>query len=603
MTDQIRARGPDSSGSWVDGEAGLALGHRRLSILELSSAGSQPMSSASGRYVLVYNGEIYNHLRIRDQLPKHQPYRGHSDTETLLRAFEAWGIEEALRQAGGMFALACWDRRDRVLTLARDRMGEKPLYYGWQGAGVARSLLFGSELKAITCHPAFERKIDQTAVAGYLERLCVPSTASIWQGIGKVPPGCVVRFGPDDAEGKMTSFWSVADAIASGKRDPVANPDEALQLVHDRLADAVRDQVLSDVPLGAFLSGGIDSSLIVALMQRSSNARCKTFSIGFEEAAYNEAVHARAVAAHLGTSHTELVVSAARAQEVIPCLPRIYDEPFADSSQIPTFLVSKMASSHVKVALSGDGADELFGGYTRYAKALRAWDRIRAVPAPIRRLGGRLVGSVAPIVPRRLAWAASIANARDLIEFYRGFTNHMPGHNRSQPSGGPFAAARLSPAEQLMASDQVGYLPDDILVKVDRAAMAVSLEVRAPYLDHRVVEASWQLECSIKRRHEQGVTVGKWPLRRLLDRYVPPALTERPKQGFGIPVGEWMRGPLRAWADDLLAPDRIARIGLVDPRSVSATWRAHRSGAADHTEQVWAHAMLSAWYDEHALPY
>ena len=601
MTDQIRSRGPDASGSWLDLDAGIALGHRRLSILELSSAGAQPMVSDSGLYVLVFNGEIYNHLTIRETLAGARSYRGHSDTETLLRAFDAWGIEAALAQTVGMFALACWDRQERTLIFARDRMGEKPLYYGWQGAGEARTLLFGSELKAITCHPAFEGRIDRAAVAGYLERLCVPGSASIWQGVGKVPPGSTIRFSASREAGSQTDFWDLGEAIATAKREPVSDADEALQLVHGRLADAVRGQLLSDVPLGALLSGGIDSSLIVALMQEASGGRSQTFSIGFAEAAYNEADHARAVASHLGTDHHELIVSPASAQQVIPKLPRIYDEPFADSSQIPTFLVSEMARTQVTVALSGDGADELFGGYTRYTKALRAWNRMTAVPTPLRTLGSGLAGLAGGLLPGRIARAGAVAGADNLIDFYRGFTNHAPRGLARQALGSiPLDTAELSPAEQLMAADQIGYLPDDILVKVDRAAMAVSLEVRAPYLDHRVVEASWRLAACLKRRNEHGGTVGKWPLRRLLDRYVPRALIERPKQGFAVPVGEWLLGPLRNWADDLLAHDRLTRMDLVEPRAAAALWRAHRSGRANHAEQIWALAMLSAWHQEHA---
>ena len=602
MTKQIESRGPDSSGGWLDPELGVALGHRRLSILELSPAGAQPMISDSGRYVLVFNGEIYNHLAIRAELGKGAPYRGHADTETLLRAFDALGIEQALRKAVGMFALACWDRKDRVLILARDRMGEKPLYFGWQGAGAARSLLFGSELKAITCHPAFERRIDRGSVASYLQRLCVPGAASIWHGVGKILPGTMVRFRADGSEGESKSYWSVAETIAAAKGEPIEDPHEALEVVHDRLADAVKGQLLSDVPLGAFLSGGIDSSLIVALMQKVGETRCRTFSIGFEEEAFNEADHARAVADHLDTAHTELIVSAAHAQSTIPKLARIYDEPFADSSQIPTFLVSEMARAHVTVALSGDGADELFGGYTRYGKALRAWERVSRIPGPVRRLAGAFANPAAPFLPARLARGMAVADSANLMEFYRSFTSHAARPARVPCGERIFDLELLSPSEQLMASDQVGYLPDDILVKVDRAAMAVSLEVRAPYLDHRVVEASWRLASSIKRRRENGATIGKWPLRRLLDRYVPRALTERPKQGFGIPVGQWLRGPLRSWADDLLATERVARMGLVDARAVAAAWQAHRSGKADLTEQIWALAMLSAWHDEHFSP-
>lgn len=600
MTDRIQSRGPDSSGSWTDPDMGIALGHRRLSILELSPAGSQPMSSNSGRYVLVFNGEIYNHLEIRAGLPEGDPYRGHADTETLLRAFDALGIEAALKRVVGMFALACWDRKDRTLILARDRMGEKPLYYGWQGTGTSRSLLFGSELKAITCHPAFERRIDRASVSAYLERLCVPGDRCIWQGVRKILPGTLARFRAGSENGETISYWSIPQTIDAGKRDLIEDPKEALALVHDRLAEAVRGQLLSDVPLGAFLSGGVDSSLIVALMQVVGNGRSRTFSIGFEEEAFNEADHARAVAAHLATDHTELIVSAAHAQEAIPHLAHIYDEPFADSSQIPTFLVSRLARQHVTVALSGDGADELFGGYTRYGKALNAWQRLDRLPPTIRRLTGALAAPMAPLLPRKLARGAAMARSQNVVEFYHDFTNHDLQPARMPSRGRTLVGQALSPAEQLMAADQMGYLPDDILVKVDRAAMAVSLEVRAPYLDHRVVEASWQLACTIKRREENGAPVGKWPLRRLLDRYVPPQLTERPKHGFGIPVGAWLRGPLRDWADDLLATGRVANMALVDSRAVTATWQAHRSGRADLTEQVWALVMLAAWHGEHA---
>lgn len=597
MTDRIQSRGPDSEGAWLDPAAGIALGHRRLSILELSSAGAQPMISDTQRYVLVFNGEIYNHLAVRAELPQGAPYRGHSDTETLLRAIDAWGFEGALQRCAGMFALACWDRQDRALILARDRMGEKPLYFGWQGSGASRSLLFGSELKALVCHPAFEREIDRAAVTGYLERLCVAGTRSIWKGIAKVRPGTIIRFSTDCPDGRENPFWSVAEAIAKGKAQPVDDAGEALELIHERLAEAVAGQLLSDVPLGAFLSGGIDSSLIVALMQQASGGRARTFSIGFEDESYNEADHARAVAAHLGTAHTDLIVSAAHTQEVIPRLPHIYDEPFADSSQIPTFLVSEMAHEHVTVALSGDGADELFGGYTRYTKALAAWDRLSALPRPLRQAGSAMARQVGSLIPARAARAAAVAGAADLEDFYARFTNHnLPQRPRR---AGAIGHAALSHAEQLIAQDQVGYLPDDILVKVDRAAMAVSLEVRAPYLDHRVVEASWRIDSAIKRRRENGAVTGKWPLRQLLDRYVPRALTERPKHGFGIPVGAWLRGPLREWADDLLDPSRIARAGLVSPRFVTHAWRAHRDGVADKTETVWALVMLSAWHAEH----
>jgi asparagine synthase (glutamine-hydrolysing) len=602
MTDRIQSRGPDAEGAWIDPEAGIALGHRRLSIIELSAAGAQPMMSNSGRYVLVYNGEIYNHLEVRAALADAHPldgYRGHSDTETLLAAFDALGIAEALRRCAGMFALACWDRQERQLILARDRMGEKPLYFGWQGTGPQRSLLFASELKALTCHPAFEGRVDRGAVDGYLARLCVPGTASIWQGIGKVPPGALVRLSAS-APPKSEPYWRLEDVIERANRERIEDADEGLELVAERLAAAVRRQLLSDVPLGAFLSGGIDSSLIVALMQEVGGGNSKTFSIGFEEDAYNEAVHARKVAQHLGTDHHELVVSADRARGVIPRLPDIYDEPFADSSQIPTFLVCELARSGVTVALSGDGADELFGGYTRYTKALRAWDKVSSVPGALRRLGGGIAGAAGPAMPAKIARAAEMARAANLPAFYRSFTDHSLGRWRNAGGAHPsLDLAGLSPAEQLMATDQLGYLPDDILVKVDRAAMAVSLETRAPYLDHEVVEASWRLAPALKRDQVAGATVGKLPLRRLLDRYVPRALIERPKAGFGVPLGQWLRGPLRDWADDLLARDRLAAMDLVDPARAVSLWAAHRSGREDHAEAVWALLMLSAWHEKH----
>lgn len=602
MTDQIRSRGPDARGSWLDQEAGLALGHRRLAVIELSPAGAQPMASPSGRYVLVFNGEIYNHLEMRESLSTagHQVvFRGHSDTETLLAAIEAWGIEQTLSRAVGMFALACWDGKQRALFLTRDRMGEKPLYYGWQGSGGERALLFGSELKAVSCHPAFEARIDRKSVEGYLARLCVPGSASIWQGVAKVPPGAILRFDIGSEEAELARYWSIEAEIEKAREDPVEHADEGLRLLHDRLREAVRAQLLADVPLGAFLSGGIDSSLVVALMQEVGEGTAKTFSIGFEEADYNEAEHARAVAQHLGTEHHELVVSAERARGVIPKLPRIYDEPFADSSQIPTFLVSELARSQVTVALSGDGADELFGGYTRYTKALRAWARLNAVPPLIRALGSGVAGAAGALLPDRVVRASAVAGAENLPEFYRRFTDHTPGKPAIVGANRAGDVPGLSPAEQLMWVDQLGYLPDDILVKVDRAAMAVSLEVRAPYLDHRVVSASWRLASSLKRRAVEGGTVGKWPLRQLLDRYVPRALIERPKQGFGVPIGDWLRGPLKDWADDLLAHDRMSRIGLVEPGRAAAVWSAHRSGRANHAEQVWSLAMLSAWHEEH----
>ena len=596
MTGAIHTRGPDAEGQWIDPETGIALGHRRLSVLELSPAGAQPMASPSGRFVLVFNGEIYNHLALRGDLEAAgaaPAFRGTSDTETLLAAFECWGIAETLVRSTGMFAFACWDKREQVLHLARDRMGEKPLYYGWQGSGPDRALLFGSELKALERHPSFEWRIDRESVATYFARLCVPGSRSIWSGISKVEPGTVLRIGADGQQ-RSEAYWRLHDVAQAGIADRVEDRNAGIDLIQDRLSGAVRGQLISDVPLGAFLSGGVDSSLIVALMQEASPTSARTFSIGFEEAAFNEADHARAVAEHLGTDHHELVVTAEHARSVIPSLPDIYDEPFADSSQIPTYLVAKLAREQVTVALSGDGADELFGGYTRYANALKAWKRVQVVPGALR---GAALG-LQKILPARLARTTAVAGAPDVVQFYARMTDHALGRlaDRSADSG-VAALHGATSVERLMAFDQVGYLPDDILVKVDRAAMAVSLETRAPFLDAGVVAASWRLASDLKQRHDESGTTGKWVLRQLLDRYVPRSIIERPKQGFGVPIGTWLRGPLREWAEDLLDRRRLQRTGFVDPARAAALWTAHKASQADHAEALWAILMLESWYD------
>lgn len=597
MVGAIRSRGPDAMGKWTEKDLGLALGHRRLSVLELSEAGAQPMASPSGRYVMVFNGEIYNHLEMRAALSRDQAgFRGESDTETLLAAFDEWGIDQALRRAVGMFALACWNRDDKALFLARDRMGEKPLYWGWQGSGSNRTLLFGSELKAIVRHPSFEGQIDHESVAEYFSRLCVPGTRSIWHGISKLLPGTVLRIGTE-GEARARSYWRLHDVIAAGLRERVDDVGEAQTLVHDRLATSVRRQLISDVPLGAFLSGGVDSSLIVALMQEISGGSAKTFSIGFEDEGFNEAHHARLVAQHLSTDHHEFVVTAAHAQAMIPLMSQIYDEPFADSSQIPTFLVSQLARQHVTVALSGDGADELFGGYTRYGSVLRAWDAVRPLPTAVRRIGARAATAAGALLPTRVARGAAAAAAGEIVTFYDLLTDHALTHFRSRSKVGHMDSPDgLTPFEQLLAHDQRTYLPDDILVKVDRAAMAVSLETRAPFLDVDVLAASWRIPPQFKRRSVGDVTVSKWILREILDRYVPRELIERPKQGFGVPIGSWLLGPLRSWAEDLLSPERLVAAGLADRDAVRRLWAEHKDARANHGELLWAVLMLHSWY-------
>lgn len=629
MADAVAHRGPDDAGVWLDRDAGIALAHRRLAVIDLSPAGRQPMPSASGRYVIVFNGEIYNHADLRRRLEARFPdavaWRGRSDTETLLAAVECLGLEEALRSAAGMFAFALWDREDRTLWLARDRMGEKPLYYGWQN-GV---FLFGSELKALAAHPAFAGDVDRGALALLLRDLYVPAPWSIYEGIRKLPAGTYVRVAAGRARaGELPEprpYWSLRNVVAAGRAQPFeGTPDEAVDALRDLLLDAVRRQMAADVPLGAFLSGGIDSSTVVALMQAQSNRPVRTFTIGFEEPGYDEARHARAVAGHLGTEHTELYVSARDGLDVIPRLPALFDEPFADSSQIPTSLVSALASRHVTVALSGDGGDELFGGYTHYSRTPRVWRALSNTPAPLRRLGARAVAAVfAPgpfRPPARLlrrtrlgrGWLRMGPRARKLALLMDCRTPERLFflHQRS-PCPDPSAAVRGASApvtvltdpaswpdtpeleQRLMAVDALTYLPDDVLVKVDRAAMGASLETRAPLLDHRVVEFAWRLPLAVKIRNGRL----KWGLRRVLHEYVPSRLVERPKAGFAVPLASWLRGPLRDWAEALLDERRLRSEGFLDPRPVRRRWSEHLSWREGWHQHLWSILMFQAWLE------
>lgn len=627
MNGAIETRGPDDAGYWHDG-GGVALGHRRLAILDLTPAGHQPMVSACGRYVIAYNGEIYNHLELRAELEEvgQSPgWRGHSDTETLLAACSAWGIRGAVERAVGMFALALWDRAEQVLTLGRDRLGEKPLYYGWQGRGAEACFLFGSDLAALKAHPAFAAGIDRGALCLLMRHNYIPAPHSIYEGVLKVPPGYLLTVSRNRPEPRVQAYWSLPEVAAAGVAAPFAGTDaQAIDELEAVLQRAVGRQMVADVPLGAFLSGGIDSSVVVALMQAQSSRPVRTFTIGFEETDYDEAGHARAVAAHLGTDHTELYVTAREALDVIPRLPALYSEPFSDSSQIPTFLVSQLARRHVTVSLSGDGGDELFCGYPRYELAGNIWGQLKrwppgvraaaatalrtlpaagwnAVAAPIRGIlpasrRGALIGD-------KLHKGAALLRARRIDDLYLGLVSHWDPsgvvRGAQEPltplRGAPPALAGLDERQRLMALDALTYLPDDILVKVDRAAMGVSLETRVPLLDHRVVAFAWRLPQHLKRRHG----VGKWALRQVLHRHVPEALVERPKMGFGIPLASWLRGPLRDWAEALLDEARLKRDGFFHPGPIRQKWAEHLSGTRNWQSHLWDVLMFQAWLDHH----
>ncbi|WP_327082074.1 asparagine synthase (glutamine-hydrolyzing) [Polaromonas sp. CG_9.5] len=666
MANAIAHRGPDDFGAWADAQAGVALGHRRLSIVDLSPAGHQPMASRSGRFVMAFNGEIYNHMELRAELEKNslfmaggipQPspspsreegvgrvWRGHSDTETLLAGFEQWGIEATLAKTVGMFAIAVWDLRERTLHLTRDRFGEKPLYYGWAGSGAGRAFVFGSELKALRAFPEFVNPVCRQALAQYMRFMYVPAPRSIYQGIYKLEPGCVLTItGAPPAEApaqplrppavhgslSVRRWWSLADVVQAGAKNQLTDEVEAVQQLEQRLADAVRLQSLADVPLGAFLSGGVDSSAIVALMQQQATRPVKTFTVGFEEAGFDESPYARAVAKHLGTDHAELFVKAAEAQAVIAQLPAMYDEPFADSSQIPTHLVCRAARQHVTVALSGDAGDELFGGYNRYFWGPRIWAKLAWLPYPVRQALGAAISAmpiagwdalsrpanallpgdkgIAQAGDKAHKLAARLRGVRDLDDLYMSLVSEWqdPAHvvrgddsaTVSEPASLlndplPASGVKESPL-RMMYRDSMTYLPDDILCKVDRAAMATSLETRVPFLDHRVAELAWQMPLGMKIRGSQG----KWALRQVLYKHVPRELIDRPKAGFGIPVGQWLCGPLRPWAEGLLAEKRLQQEGYFYPAPIRQKWAEHLAGQRDHTASLWAVLMFQSWLE------
>lgn len=629
MIATLKHRGPDDSGIWQDDTAGVCLGHRRLSILDLTSDGHQPMCSSNGRYVLVFNGEIYNFKELRDEL-EHSGrlqnagesgalWRGHSDTEVMLAAISCWGVNEATKRFSGMFAFALWDREEKRLYLVRDRVGEKPLYFGWVG----ETLLFGSELKALRAHPKWQGEIDRNALALYMQFNYIPAPYTIYKGIRKLEAGCIAEI-PGKGPGQdydVIRYWSLDNAVDQPRKE--FSDISAIEQVESILSASVKRQMVSDVPLGAFLSGGIDSSLIVALMQKQSSSPVKTFTIGFNETSYNEAEHAAAVAHHLGTEHTEFYVTAKDAMDIIPSLPNLYDEPFADSSQIPTHLVSKLTRSHVTVSLSGDGGDEFFGGYNRYSWGSNIWNRIKCFPLPIRRAIANLIRFPSPrawdnlfsvfnsLLPSRfrygsagdklhkLAKLVGAISASDvfleLISLWKG-TDIVIGSESvvttvTNPKEWP---KNINFAESMMYMDARTYLTDDILVKVDRASMGASLESRAPFLDREVMEFAWTLPLNMKIRNGQG----KWLLRQVLDKHVPRSMIERPKMGFGIPIDSWLRGPLREWAENLLAESTLRSYGYMEVEPIRQKWDEHISGKRNWQYELWNVLMFQAWLEK-----
>lgn len=614
MGNAISHRGPDDSGVWFDAEAGIGFSHRRLAIVDLSQAGHQPMQSASGRYVMSYNGEIYNHSDMRSDLERRgvSGWRGHSDTETLLASFDVLGIEATLESAIGMFAVALWDRHSRTLTLARDRLGEKPLYYGWQGNVEGGAFLFGSDLAALRQHASFDPTEDTVALHQFLQLGYVPATRSIHASVKKLSPGHLLQISLEKPQPTISSFWN-RQAVLSPANRFSGSPVEAVDRLETLAMKAVGRQMVADVALGAFLSGGVDSSTVSALMQAQSTRPIKTFSIGFGDAEHNEARFAALVAKHLGTEHHELYVTAEMVLDVVPKLATMYSEPFADSSQIPVYLVSQLARTSVTVALSGDGGDELFAGYNRYVLTARYSRIIQSIPYSMRSLAAGLMARLKPqhwskiqrlfgsnrIVSKLSEKAPKIQQALVSLnadEFYRHLISVNDEPNTFISSVSNSAGVELpyslgssvdSAIMGMMACDMDTYLPDDILCKVDRAAMAVSLETRVPFLDHELVEFAWSLPLSLKLRENQG----KWVLRQLLDRYVPRTLIDRPKMGFSIPLDIWLRGPLKAWASDLVHQTGDA----LDDRALQALWNRHINDGADHGSALWPLLMYRAW--------
>ena len=614
MAASLQHRGPDGLGIWIDNNS-LALIHTRLSILDLSDSGHQPMHSSSGRYVISFNGEIYNHLKLRKDL-KSKVFQGHSDTETLLACIEEWGLELTLKKCEGMFALALWDRSKKILMLARDRFGEKPLYYGWQGEGAGSVFLFGSELKALCRHPSFRFDINRNAINLLLRHNCVPAPHSIYNKISKLMPGTILSIS-NNTEPKIFEYWSLKEVAMKGLSNLYNGGDaEIINGLENVLNQSVKQKMVADVPLGAFLSGGVDSSLIVALMQQQSTRPVKTFTIGFSDDLYNEAKYAKKVAKYINTDHTELYVSHQDAIDVIPKLPNIYDEPFSDSSQIPTFLVSKLAKEHVTVGLSGDAGDELFCGYNRYLLTDRLWGKLSKLPVSMRRGLSGALSTLSPetlnkflgFVPynrvgEKIHKAANVIGSSSIDELYLQLVSNWSNPESivlnssgaiSQATSGIINSLQMNQIQKMMLMDTLTYLPDDILTKVDRAAMGVSLETRIPFLSCNVVDFAWHMPMNFKIRNGES----KWALRQILYKYIPKEMIERPKMGFSVPIGVWLRGPLREWAEDLLDESRLRQEGFFDPTVIRKKWMEHLSGARDWQHQLWSVLMFQAWLEE-----
>jgi asparagine synthase (glutamine-hydrolysing) len=625
MSEQLFSRGPDSSGVWFDASSKIGFAHTRLAIVDLTNAGHQPMCSSSGRYTMTYNGEIYNSAEIRNELNNagiQTQWRGHSDTETLLAGFDAFGLKETIQRAKGMFAIAVWDKECQQLSLIRDRVGEKPLYYGWQGYGSKRTFLFGSELKAIKSHPSFSNVIDRASLALFMRYCYVPTPFSIYEGINKLEPGMILTISLKHNSSKLEKYWDALKIVKEGTEAPFN--DNRIDITNNLdtvLKKAVSQQMMADVPLGAFLSGGVDSSAVVALMQTQSPRPVKTFTIGFEESGFNEAEFAKLVANHLKTDHTELYVSSKDALNVIPKLPKLYCEPFADSSQIPTFLVSSLARQHVTVSLSGDGGDELFCGYNRYIFAERLWSRLNSMPKATKTIIGKTIDNLPlgiwsnafsfldKITPGKfngIIWGdklkkgGAVIGSENLNELYMRLVSSWQdpssvviGVEEPNPpfSKDVFLLNELDDITKMMAIDIVSYLPDDILVKVDRAAMGVSLETRVPFLDQDVFEFAAKIPLEMKLK--KGV--GKSVLRDVLYKYVPKDIIERPKMGFGVPIGLWLKGPLRDWAETLLDESLLEKQGFFNVGVISKMWAEHISGTRNWQSQLWVVLMFQAW--------